>query len=49
MNLCTSRDGERGFKSRVQELNLPWANYEFAASTARPTLVTLHTIVNGIA
>jgi hypothetical protein len=26
-------------KSRVQELNLPSANYEFAASTARPTLV----------
>lgn len=29
---------EEGFKSRVQELNLPGANYEFAASTARPTL-----------
>ncbi len=29
-------------QSRVQELNLPDANYEFAASTARPTLVTLH-------
>ncbi len=26
----------------MQELNLPDANYEFAASTARPTLVTLH-------
>ena len=27
--------------SRVQELNLPRANYEFAASTARPTLAVL--------
>ena len=34
----------RSGKSRVQELNLPEANYEFAAYTARPTLVVVPTI-----